>query len=222
MNNATMAGLATAAILLLFGNPTLGGEDILFAQPTDFAGGLVPSSWVGQATPTATDSFAYGNFVVSPTGDIHEIRWRGGYIGGDQGNRVVVFLISFYATNYLDMPDANTPYGEASYMRVYNTGGNADETPAGTYGGVTMYDYRYVLDPPLPAYVFSTYWVKIEAVQGRTPNWGIATATRGLHYSFTQGRFMQGAGQLAFSLLGKKAPEVTSVPEPAAGSGAGG
>ena len=103
-------------------------------------------------------------------------------------------------------------------------GGNAGETPAGTFGGILMYDYHFTLPTPFQATAGVKYWVQIEASQGLTPNyywppdWSIAVGTGGdgSHFQRTTGATLAGgnlfqtlANDLTFTLLGSDAPTVT-------------
>ncbi len=221
------AAACIGAAFLSFAVASVGAQGVAIARSPDPTGVLIPSSWVGPRTPTDTDTFAYASFSLVAPGKVTGIRWRGGYAGGDERNRVVLFLITIYGSTTLDTePFANNPYLEQTYEASYNTGGNADETPAGTASAVPMYDYRYEFSPPFEARANTRYWVKIEAVQVADPNWGIAAATgTGGYYRYmtSMDTFVPLPGDIAFSLLEGEAPALGEAPQDgASGQSTGG
>jgi hypothetical protein len=98
----------------------------------------------------------------------------------------------------------------------YRTGGNAGETPAGTFGGAAMYDYKFTLPAPFQAAAGTKYWLQIQALQHATPDWGMAagTGSDGNHYRMTHvegNNFLMVPGDTSFSLL---APEIEPPAKP--------
>ena len=56
------------------------------------------------------------------------------------------FIVGIYGTSIAGEPDvASLPLAE------YQAGGNAGETPVGTFGGIPMYDYTLILPSPFNA-----------------------------------------------------------------------
>ena len=94
----------------------------------------------------------------------------------------------------------------------WHTGGNAGETPAGSSGGIAMYDYTVAVPAPFTAGAGTTYWVQIEALHGGIPNWGLAAGAGGNNKHFrgvanAGDIFYQLApGDVAFALLGPPPP----------------
>jgi hypothetical protein len=90
----------------------------------------------------------------------------------------------------------------------YQTGGNAGQAPAGTYGGTAMYDYHFALPMPFEASAGTKYWLQIEASQNAEPDWGISAGTGGdgQHYrkiaSPGSVYYRAALGDAAFTLLG--------------------
>jgi hypothetical protein len=93
----------------------------------------------------------------------------------------------------------------------YQTGSSAGETPAGTFGGIAMYDYSFTLPTPFQATAGTKYWVQIEAWQTGVPDWGLAVGTGGDNKHF-RGMAVAGdihydapAGDTAFTCWGQRA-----------------
>ncbi len=177
---------------------------IVYGQPPSPSGGLYQSSRNG----TDYDQYVWDNFTIqsSQAITITEIQWRGGYDPArfGSGGRVTDFIVAIYPSMAAGtQPDVTNPP-----LVQYQTGGNAGETPAGTYGGVAMYDYGFILPAPFQATGGTKYWVQIEAPQGGIPDWGIAAGTGGdgkyfLGFAATGDIYYQIApGDAAFTLLG--------------------
>jgi hypothetical protein len=173
----------------------------VYSQPPNPGGGLLPSSRNG----TDYDQYAWDDFTLHSTREITEIHWRGGYDPArlGSGGRVSDFVVAIYPSMAAGtQPDVFSP------LVQYQTGGNAGETSAGTYGGITMYDYGFILPAPFQATAGVRYWVQIEAPQGGVPDWGIAAGTGGdakyfRRFAAAGDVFYQVApGDAAFTLLG--------------------
>ncbi len=178
---------------------------IVFSYPPDPAGGVIPSSWVD---PNGSDSdmYCYDDFTIPSTLDITEIHWRGGYVYGAPYGRVFDFTVTFYASIAGgSQPDCGNPQLPEHYLAFYDVGGTAGETYAGTYGGVAMYDYAYVLPQPFHAIADTKYWVRVEGSQPTYPDWGMAVGTGGdgQHFEFSTGAamFFFAPGESSFALL---------------------
>ncbi len=205
----------------------------VFAQSHAGTGTLHKSSWY---PPDGLDGDAYcwDNFTLSADASITEVHWRGGYEYHPAGTGQAP-VSDFEVSIYRSIGGGSQPDLAAGGQLVrYYVGGNAGETPAGTFGGVALDDYVYTLPSPFPATGGVKYWVRIVASQGAAapsyaPDWGLATGTGGNngHFRYITGSNYQAPPQdLAFSLVASDAPTATiatAVQPAAAGtvSGAG-
>jgi PKD repeat protein len=182
---------------------------IVYTQPHNLSGVLLPSSWQ-EPNGNDADQYVWDNFTLqASTGiTITEIQWRGGYQSGS--GTVLTFTVAIYPSIAGGtQPDVTHPP-----LVQYQPGGNAGETPAGTFGGTAMYDYAFMLPAPFTASTGTTYWVQIEAWQAGVPDWGIAAGSGGNGQHFR--RITNGSdifyqlvpGDAAFTLIGP----VTEVP----------
>jgi hypothetical protein len=224
--------LLLVAASLALALPAQGQTQVVFSQPPNPAGGLVKSSWY-PPDGLDGDSYAYDSFILGSNQAITEIDWRGGYtnfLSGAGESPVFDFTISIYPSIAAGIqPDVTAPA-----LVQYGAGGNAGETMVGTFGGVPMYDYKFVLPSPFQAVAGTKYWVQIEASQGLTPvyywppDWSIAVGTGGdgSHFQATTGGTGGGgtlyqilANDLAFTLLRAAGPSVTIVVSASPSSG---
>ena len=219
--------LCLAFCLLAF-LPLRGG--VVFEQPHNGTGTLLTSSRY-QPNGTDYDQFVWDSFSVPSAQAVTEIRWRGGYDpqmaywGGD----IVNFRVSIYeSTPGLSQPHLGPGYpGTPATLVAYDTGNQAGETAAGTFGGVPMFDYRFVLPTVFQAQAGKLYWVQIEAeFANGLPYWGFAAATgTGSHFRRIAGQadfyFQYAPGDAAFSIITTDGPTylITAAESPA-GSGA--
>ncbi len=191
--------------------------DVRFTQPPSPAGGLHKSAWY-PPDGLDGDEYTYDGFTLTTGAAITEIRWRGGYtnyLSGAGKAPVFDFTISIYrSTAGVSQPDL----GAGGRLVRHFVGGNAGETLAGTFGGVLMYDYAYILPAPFQAAANTTYWMQIEASQGLTPvyywppDWSMCVGTGGNNSHFrriTGGPYQAITNDLAFTLLSADAPTVT-------------
>ena len=200
---------------------------VVFNQPHGGAGTLHKSSWY---PPDGLDGdiYCWDNFTVASSTAISEIHWRGGYElhpSGSGQSPVANFDVSIYRS----IPAGTQPdLGAGGTLVHYIVGANAGETPAGSFGGVFMYDYAFTLPSPFQAAGGTNYWVQIEASQGAAapsfaPDWGLAVGTGGNNSHFRRvigGTYQVIANDLAFSLLTSGAPTVTiGASESPAGAG---
>ena len=171
-----------------------------YTQPPTNSGQLYQSSRNG----TDNDQYVWDDFVLAQSRSITEIRWRGGFDPSHlgSGGPVLDFRVAIYASV------ANQPNVPNPPLVEYVTSDNAGETPAGTYGGVAMYDYHFSLPTPFPANGGTMYWVQIEASQNGVPDWGLAAGDGGDGVYFRQIAvvgdifYQRRPGDAAFSLLG--------------------
>ncbi len=144
----------------------------VYTQPPSPTGGLLQSSrW--DPNGSDFDQYVWDNFTLSSNQAVTEIDWRGGFMFGS-GGALIEFTVAIYASILAGEPDVINPP-----LVRYHAGGNAGQTPAGTFGGITMYDYKFTLPAPFQAVAGTKYWVQIEAIQNGIPSWGIAAGTGG-------------------------------------------
>lgn len=160
------------------------------------------------------DWYTYDSFVLASDTDVTEVRWRGGYIYGAMFGKAFDFSVYFFESAALDsQPLCGNPHVEDNiYLARYFVNGNAQETAAGTFGGTTMYDYRYTLSRPLHLSGGVKYWIRMLASHPSVPDWGIATGSggNGSHFYFNAGgaRFGSKSGDTAFTLYGSQSQTV--------------
>jgi autotransporter-associated beta strand protein len=162
----------------------------VYTQAPNPVGGGVKSAWYapgGQGMDG--DQYVWDSFVLGSNQAINEIHWRGFYAYAAYNSPnipscpVSDFTISIYPTS--PYPGVNEPNIFAQPFVQYSTGGNAGQTPAGTVGGMPMYDYAYTLPTAFQAIANTKYWVQIEASQSVAPltswppDWSLAFGTGG-------------------------------------------
>ncbi len=191
---------------------------VVYDQPASAGGGLFQSSWYAtNEQGSDADQYVWDDFTLSSTLAITTIHWRGGYDPGKfgYGGPVTDFSVAIYATVAGIQPDVTHPP-----LVRYQTGGNAGQSPAGTVGGVTMYDYTFTLPTAFQAAAGTKYWVQVEAYQnGYPPDWGVAAGTGGDASHFLQfvnyaggNAYAAIGGDTAFTLLGPVAQNDTPTP----------
>lgn len=193
--------LAGAALQLA---TTAAEARVIYQQPHNGSNVIRQSSW-WDPDGSDWDIFTWEDFVLAESTAITEIQWRGGFIyGGSFGGPVVGFTIALYPSIAAGtQPDVVHPP-----LVEYQFTGNAGQAPAGTFGGVAMYDYHYVLPSPFQALAGARYWVYILAWQHGTPEWGFAVGSGGNGYHFrrlSDYMFQNMPGDLAFTLLASDA-----------------
>lgn len=192
---------------------------VVYDQPHASTGTLYQSSW-WDPNDSDYDQWVWDNFTLSSAQAITEIKWRGGFIyGGMYGGPVIDFTVAIFPSIAAGSePDIVNPP-----LVTYETGGNAGQTPAGVFGGVTMYDYHFTLPSPFQAAAGTKYWVQIEAWQHGIPEWGIASGTggNGSHFRWLRGAhvYQHVPGDAAFSLYttGGATYTISATPAPANG-----
>ena len=172
---------------------------ILFSQSPATAGTLHLSSYLAPDGDTDNMQYQYERFTLATTQSISHIAWRGGYSGNNRAaNPVTDFVIEIYAAS------ANGFYPDfANRLKKYEISGNCDETPAGTFGGVQMYDYSLTLPASFNATAGVYYWVQIEAWQYGYPlTWGHTAGSGGdnSHYRRFNNVYSSQSGDLALRL----------------------
>lgn len=187
---------------------------------TNQTGNLIASAWyAANGQGSDADFYAYDSFLVSSDQAITEIDWRGG--GGAVSNFTITIFDSIAGGS---QPLVTNPQLPEFPLAKYSTGGNAGETLAGTFDGVALYDYKFVLPTPFQAVAGHKYWLRVEADQYvYPPMWGLASGTsgEGQHFNFSTGaaRFYFTAGDTAFTLLTQAGPlnRVTATASPPGG-----
>ena len=188
---------------------------VVYAQPVAPGASVIPSSYLSPDGMDG-DGYAFDNFTLPTTQDIMEIKWLGGYLGGDP---VSDFTIKIYSSiTGGSQPDIGSAFAP-NPLKTYTVGGNANETLAGGY-----YNYQFTLPSSFHAVAGTTYWVQIEASQTVYLNhWGWAYATGGdgrFFYQVTAGSSSIAGGDLAFTLLaaaGTNSSAITTLAQPAGG-----
>ena len=160
----------------------LASANIIYSQPPNSGGGLLPSSW-WNPNGSDYDTYVWDAFTLQTAHAIGEIRWRGGYdLAHGSGIPVQNFSVAIYPSTLGGVqPDVLNPP-----LVQYRTGGNAGETLAGTFGGTPMYDYTFTLPKAFQAAAGTKYWVQIEAFQSGLPDWGITLSVIGDGEHFRQ------------------------------------
>ena len=187
---------------------------LVFSQPHDGSATTNKSAWY---PPDGLDGDVYGwdNFSLASATAITEIHWRGGYqyhASGTGQAPIASFEVSIWASIA-----GNSQPDVVSGRLVRFTVTNANETAAGSFGGMAMFDYSYTLPSPFQAAAGAVYWVRIVAAQGAAPpsyapDWGFATGTggNGRHFTYTTGGNYQAPfNDLAFSLYTSGGATVT-------------
>ena len=189
---------------------------VVYNQPHQCCA-LHQSSWI-DPDGSPWDQYIWDAFTLSANHAITEVRWRGGYIyGGSYGGPVYDFTVAIYPSIAGgSQPDVTHPP-----LVTYDVGGNAGETFAGTFGGVAMYDYRFVLPSPFQASGGTRYWLQIYGWQTGIPEWGLAGASGGdgNHFRRLEYQYQNVPGDTTFSLLSSDAPtyNITATASPPEG-----
>ncbi|MFO0830402.1 MAG: hypothetical protein U0637_01035 [Phycisphaerales bacterium] len=191
---------------------------LVFEQPPNPAGGHSKSAWY-PPDGLDGDEYAWESFVLPANTAVTEVHWRGcytNYLSGAGTSPVFNFTVAIYRSI---AGDSQPDLGAGGRLVRYYTNNNAGETPAGSAGGVAMYDYAFTLPAPFQATAGAKYWLQIVAHQGLTPtyywppDWSFSHATggNGLHFRYITGggQYQSVPGDLAFSLWSSGAPTVT-------------
>jgi hypothetical protein len=202
-----LAGIAAALMVGYFGMHVQGAPaatGVVYGQLPDPAGGYYHASENG----TDYDQFVWDDFILPSSQTITEIHWRGNYdpVYATVHGPLTSFTVAIYAS----IPGGYQPdVVNLPPLMEYILAGNAGETLAGTFGGVVMYDYSYVLPLPFQANAGAKYWVYLQASQSGVPDWCIAKGTGGdgQHFhgfiNYPGGTsYHYAAGDTAFALLG--------------------
>jgi hypothetical protein len=168
-----MRALFIATILITC---TAAGAGIVFTQPADPTGGSIKSAWYAPDGMDG-DMWAWDNFTLDTTQSINHIAWRGAYthyLSGAGKAPVYDFTISLHASTAANTePDVVHPP-----LAQFQVSGNANETLAGTFGGVLMYDYSFNLPTSFVAQASTKYWVMIGVGPMQRPAWAMGHTSR--------------------------------------------
>lgn len=151
-----------------------------------------------------TDNPAYQNrlrdrFRFATAATVRELRWRGSF----SDSAPVSFTVQIFDFAVGSFAQLFRPP-----VASFTISGTAGQSPAGTFNGAQMYDYRLVLPTPFAALGNKNYWLEIIAHQTGVPDWSWAVATGGdnthfvrLNGPFTDsGYYGTAAGDCAFTL----------------------
>jgi hypothetical protein len=212
-----LLGRTILAITLLL-SLAAAGAGVVFEQAHNGSGSLLMSSRY-QPNGTDYDQFVWDSFSLPTAQAVTAIRWRGGYLPemAHWGGSILNFHVSIYeSTPGLSQPLLGPGYpGNPATLVAYDTGDQAGETSAGTFGGVPMYDYAFTLPTVFQAQAGKLYWVQIEAEMANgLPSWGFATgAGNGAYFRRIAGQadfyFQMPPGDAAFSILTGDGPTHT-------------
>lgn len=186
----------------------------VFEQPHDGSGTLHMSSRY-QANGTDYDQFVWDSFTLPTAQAVTEIRWRGGY------DPAMAYwagqLVNFRVSIYESIAAGSEPYLGPGYphnpatLVAYDTGDKAGEVGVGSFNGVPMFDYHFVLPTVFQAQAGKEYWVQIEAeFAGGIPSWGFAKGGSGSHFrriaSAADFYFQIAPGDAAFGIVASDGP----------------
>ena len=164
-----MKQILLVVMLVCFGART--DASVLYQQPPNPSGGSYVSSW-WDPDGSNYDQYVWDAFSLSTSADVRSIRWRGTY--GTSGP-VSNFTVAIYAS----IPAGTQPDVGQPPLVEYDTGGNADQTYAGVFGGATMYDHSFTLPVAFQAQAGVRYWLQIEGWQAGFPDWSLAAGQGG-------------------------------------------
>lgn len=187
----------------------------VYQHPPHPAGGQYKSAWYAE-DGLDSDEHVWDSFTLSSGAAITRISWRGAYTNY-LVNAGLAPVYNFTVGIYGSTAANSQPNVVAGPLVEYDVGGNAGETPAGSAGGVNMYDYSFTLPSAFQAAAGTKYWVQIEAWQGLTPvyfwppDWSIARGVGDNNSHFrrvggTGGFFSFITGDATFTLFTSGAP----------------
>lgn len=196
----------------------LARAEVAYAQAPNPSGGQYKSAWYAP-DGLDNDEYVWDAFTLASATAITEVQWRGAYtnyLSGAGQSPVYDFTVAIFAS----IPGGFQPDIVSPPLARYHTNGNAGETPAGSAGGVAMYDYHFTLPSPFQAAAGTKYWIQIIAYQGVTPtygwppDWSIARAASGDGSHFrrvggTGGSYTSISGDCTFTLFTSGAPSAT-------------
>ena len=200
---------APVALVALLAVPLRAGE--VFSKPWT-GSGTTPVNTSAWITPDGSDAdfYSWDDFTLAETQTITEVRWRGGYKFNSQYEKAVDFRISFFDSIAGGSQPVIVALPEHEDQEVviatFHTNNIAGETPAGSSGGVALYDYHFTLPTPVTLQGGVKYWFRVVAAQpGFYPDWGMASSNFGSHFAYNQGAhmFQNWPNDLTFSLHAK-------------------
>lgn len=195
------------AVTLLLTVPLRAAD--VFVKPPASPASLNAASWV---SPDGSDSdwYLWDDFTLAQTQTITEVRWRGGYVyGAMYGGHVSGFKVSFFDSIAGGFQPVITALPEKedqeTVIATFHVDGNAGETPAGTFNGLAMYDYRLKLPQPVTLQGGVKYWLRVVGEQSVYPDWAWASGSggNGSHFRFNTGMsmFQNAPHDMAFTLV---------------------
>lgn len=194
--------LTFVSLLAAAGTPACFAE-IVYQQPPLATGAFYESARWGE-NGSDYDEYVWDSFTLASTRSITEIHWRGGYV--NVASPITQFEISIWPS----IAAGSQPDIGAGPLVHYFYPGNAGQTPAGSSGGTTVYDYGVTLPVPFVATAGVKYWVEILAWQSGFPFWSLQAGSggNGSHFRFSEGLAMFHiiTGDTAFSLVAAPLP----------------
>lgn len=177
--------------------------EVVYQQPPLTNGQFYKSARWGE-DGSDYDEYVWDSFMLPSTRSITEIHWRGGF------TTVSAPITMFEIAIYKSIPAGSQPDIGFGPLVHYEFPGNAGQTPAGSSGGVAVYDYGITLPTPFVATGGTKYWVEILAWQDGFPFWSLQAASggNGSHFRFSEGMAMFHiiTGDCAFSIIAAPLP----------------
>ena len=137
---------------------------VIYEQPASTTSGTAYRSATGTICTAHNQQRIWEKFVVPTTQTIREIQWRGTYRS--------LSPAQFVVQNYNPLLSGHSYLNERP-AAFFVTPGNADETPAGSVGGVPVYSYRFALPTPFTAVANQNYELHLCA-PARRPRLGLS------------------------------------------------
>jgi len=181
------------------------GQVVVFSQPHNGSGTIFRSAWL-DPDGSNWDQYIWDAFTLPAAAAVTEIHWRGGFdpAYSGSGGPVLDFTVELWSSiQDGSQPDIGSAFAP-NPLRHYVVTGNCNQTPAGTFGGVPLYDYRFTLPAAFQAAAGTKYWVRIHAWQHGIPDWGFAAASGGDGSYFRKladYQYQSAPGDMTFSLL---------------------
>ncbi len=180
-------------------------EVAVYTQSPASTGALYQSSRWGE-DGSDYDQWVWDSFILPADQDVTAITWRGGFkYGGSWSGPVVGFEISIWPS----IAVGTEPAIVGNPLVEYWIDGDAGQTPAGTVGGISMYDHSFTLPTAFHATAGVKYWVQIEAWHNGLPEWSLAQGTggNGSHFRGAKGstlatNYATISGDTVFTLYG--------------------
>ncbi|MFO0826750.1 MAG: hypothetical protein U0572_01265 [Phycisphaerales bacterium] len=193
----------TICVALIVTIAASAAAETVYQQPPKPNGPFYQSARWGE-NGSDYDKYVWDSFQLATTRSITEVHWRGGY------NGAVAPIDGFEVNIYKSIPAGSQPDLGGPPLVHYFFNGNAGETPAGSAGGIAVYDYHVTLPTAFQATGGTKYWVEILAWQNGFPFWSLQAGDggNGSHFEFWEGAAMYFSisGDTSFSLVAAPLP----------------